>query len=117
VMMVLWINPNWGGYLSEWIRRSSSLIFTQFIQVLILALYSKLVHRFFISGSISSLCLAAAFLILMTNVPSLLQRFIAPDSSGAIMAKTYRSITNKPKQYNSIKSNIKSKFNKIIKKK
>lgn len=113
IIFVLWINPNWNSYLPEWTRRIVSLIFTQFIQVLLMVLYGKMVYRFYESGSISSLCLAAAFLILMTNTPSFFDRFVAKDNAAKIVTQTGKSIFNKSRsaanKINSIKKKVFSK--------
>lgn len=100
-MCILWIK--WQSHLGNWISRLSTLIFTQFTQILIMVLYSKLIYRFFEAGSISNLCLAAACLILMTNTPGWLQQFIAPNNSFDIMHKTYSQVKGK---VNPIKNKI-----------
>ena len=105
---VLWVNPSWGGFLSSWIQRLVTLVFSQFIQIIIMIIYSKLIVRFFVSGSISNVCLATAFLILMHNTPTWLQRHLAPDSSVKIMSKTF----NKTKK---VGSKVKSKLNRFRK--
>lgn len=110
VVFVLWINPNWGSYLSEWVRRIVSLIFSNFIQVLLMVLYSKMVLRFFNTGTISSLCLAAAFLILMNNTPTFFDRFVSKDNSAQIVSKTFKNITNKSKSSMQKVNNIRKRF-------
>ncbi len=113
VMMVLWINPNWGGYLSTWLTRLVTLIFTQFTQVLILVLYAKLAHRFFTEGTIKNLCLAISFLILMTNTPVILQRFICHDNTGVVMVKTYNNVKRTISKTASLKDSLKNKLSKL----
>lgn len=97
-MYTLWINPSWGGFLNSWLQRLVALIFTQFVQVLILVLYGMVIYKFFEKGTISSLCLAAAFLMLMNNVPTFINRFMVPDNSVQIMQKTWNKITGTPEK-------------------
>lgn len=103
IMAVIWINPNWGGYLNQWCSRLVNLIFTQFIQVLIMVLYSKLIVRFFSTGDISGLCLGIAFFILMNNAPNWLSTFMSADNSAMIMAKTFKSVKSKVGKLNILK--------------
>lgn len=98
IMAALWINPSWGGHFSSWNCRMVSLIFTQFAQVVILIIYSKIIFSFFISGGIFSLCLGAAFLILMDSTPSWIEKYIAPDNSGKIMVNTCKQMNNNRKK-------------------
>jgi hypothetical protein len=94
VMYLLWVNPEWGGYLSSWLKRISSLIFTQLAQILILIIHGHLVFKFFVSGSISSLALGVAGLILMKKTPAFFKMFIAQTNSLQIMTGTYDKISN-----------------------
>ena len=97
IMCTLWINPNWSGHLNTWINRLVSLIFTQFAQVIILIIYSQLIFGFFESISIFNICLGSAFLILMNNMPSWIEKYISPDNSGKIMVNTCKSVFKKGK--------------------
>ena len=97
IMCTLWINPNWSGHLNTWINRLVSLIFTQFAQVIILIIYSQLIFGFFESISIFNICLGSAFLILMNNMPSWIEKYISPDNSGKIMVNTCKSVFKKCK--------------------
>lgn len=97
IMCTLWINPNWSGHLNSWINRLVSLIFTQFAQVIILIIYSRLIFDFFGSISVFNICLGSAFLILMNNMPSWIEKYISPDNSGKIMANTCKSVFKKGK--------------------
>lgn len=97
IMCTLWINPNWSGHLNTWINRLVSLIFTQFAQVVILIIYSQLIFGFFESISIFNICLGSAFLILMNNMPSWIEKYISPDNSGKIMVNTCKSVFKKGK--------------------
>jgi uncharacterized membrane protein YphA (DoxX/SURF4 family) len=110
-IFTLWINPNWGGYIKEWISRLVTLIFTQFIQILIMVIYGQIIYRFFYTASISSICLAASLLILMNNVPQFLTRFMAKDNSLQIIQNTYRKIRNTTHKVSTIKNKISGKLN------
>lgn len=98
IMSTLWINPSWSGHFSSWVSRLVSLIFTQFAQVVILIIYSKVIFGFLISGNVFSLCLGAAFLILMQSMPSWIEKYIAPDNSAKIMVNTCKKINNSRKK-------------------
>ena len=90
MVFTMWINPNWGSYLGAWTGRIYNLIFTQFIQVLILVIYGQTLYKFYETGTIPSLCLSIATLMLMNNVPAFFQLFVGRDNSGYILANTFR---------------------------
>jgi hypothetical protein len=106
-----WINPAWGGYLSEWWKRITTLIYTNFFQVLILAIYGKVVFRFFTAGTVSGICLGISLLILMTNVPSFFSKFMAVDNAPRIMSGMAKKITKGSRKINLIKSKLTPKPN------
>ena len=107
IMCCIWVNPSWGGHLGAWISRLVSLIFTQFAQVLILIIYVKMIFGFYASLQFYNLYLGSAFLILMHQTPSWIQKYIAPDNSGKTIVNTYKEIKNNRtslgKVYNKIK--------------
>lgn len=106
IMICLWINPSWGSHFSSWLNRLVSLIFTQFSQIIILIIYSKVIFAFSMDYSVYKLCLGAAFLILMEEMPSWISKYISPDNSATIMAKTGKKIGASTKRiFRSKKSN------------
>lgn len=90
-LYVLWINQGWSGYIGQWITRIVTLIFSQFVQVLILVLYSQMFHKFINNGSWDNLFLALAALVTMDKVPAIVQHFVAHDSTPQIALRTLRN--------------------------
>ncbi len=93
IMICLWVNPSWGSHFSSWLNRLISLIFTQFSQIIILIIYSKIIFSFSLECNIYNLCLGVAFLILMEEMPNWISKYISPDNSGDIMIKTGKKIS------------------------
>lgn len=90
-LYVMWINQGWSGYISQWVTRMVTLVFSQFIQVLVLVLYSQMFHKYINNGSWDSLFLALASLITMDQIPSVIQSFVARDNAGTMAV---RSLSN-----------------------
>jgi hypothetical protein len=95
-VFTMWINPGWGSYLGAWTSRIYVLIFTQFVQVLILIIYGQTLYRFYETGTVPSLCLSIATLILMNNVPAFFQLFAGRDNAGHILNNTWRNVRGLP---------------------
>ena len=75
VMFTLWINNEWSGYLKNWVKRVSVLVFTQITLVLILIIYSMMLKGWLLSNTLNGICLTIATLFLLDKGPKILQNF------------------------------------------
>jgi hypothetical protein len=96
IMFTLWMNPSWGGYLGIWLSRLMVLVFTQFVQVLILVLYNQMFVGFLGAGTLSSLALAVATLMLMDKVPDIFKQFSGGQNGVDIMANAVNTMRGIP---------------------
>lgn len=90
IVYVLWINPNWGGYLRQWVSRLTSTIGTTLIWAILFAIYSAMVSLvsstgmlvgFTTLGPIAAMCLSIALLLTMHQTPAFLRGFMQSQSS------------------------------------
>lgn len=103
-LYVLWINPNWGGYLKQWVSRLISTIGTTLIWAILFAIYSAMVSLvastgmlvgFPTLGPIAGICLSVALLLTMHQTPGFLRSFMnTHDSALDIMKKTTSSVVS-----------------------
>lgn len=104
LMYTLWINPKWGGYLSKWVDRLISNIFTTFVWALIIALYSGMVSAvasagmlvgFPTLGPIAGICLSIALLLVMIETPEFLRSYMSAGKNPINMIKgTINNVRN-----------------------
>lgn len=96
IVYTLWINPKWGSYLSRWIDRLISNIFTAFVWALIIALYSGMVSAvasagmlvgFPTLGPIAGICLSIALLLVMIDTPGFLRAYMDSGQNPISMIK------------------------------
>ncbi|MDF2533991.1 MAG: hypothetical protein K0R18_148 [Bacillales bacterium] len=97
LMYTLWINPKWGGYLSSWVSRLTTNIFTTFVWALIISLYSGMVSivastgmliGFPTLGPIAGICLSIALLLVMIETPDFLRQHLASGKNPIAMIKS-----------------------------
>ena len=74
-MFTCWINNEWAGYLKNWMKRVSTLVFTQVTLVLILVIYTMMLKGWCLSNTINGACLSMATLLLLDKGPKILQGF------------------------------------------
>lgn len=75
IIFTLSINKEWSGYLKNWSKRTSVLVFSQTTTILILILFSMMMEGLMLSGTFAGGCLSVATLLLMDRGPEVLQRF------------------------------------------
>lgn len=97
IVYVLWINPNWGGYLRQWFSRLTSTIGTTLIWAILFAIYSAMVSLvattgmlagFPTLGPIAAMCLSIALLLTMHQAPSFLRGFMQSQQSAVDIMKS-----------------------------
>lgn len=91
VLFVFWINKEWSGFLTNWWKRVMVLIFTQVVQVLLMIVYTAMINGMVLSGSIQSICLSVASLLMIGKAPN-------------ILASLTDSTNNVKNAYNSVQS-------------
>lgn len=104
IVYVLWINPNWGGYLRQWVSRLTSTIGTTLIWAILFAIYSAMVSLvastgmlvgFPTLGPIAAICLSIALLLTMHQTPSFLRGFMQSEQSALdIMKSTTKDVVS-----------------------
>lgn len=108
ILYILWINPNWGGYLRQWVSRLTSTIGTTLVWAILFAIYSALVSLvsatgmlvgFPTLGPIASMCLSIALLLTMNHTPAFLRGFMQNQQSVIdIMKSTANDVVSTTKK-------------------
>lgn len=113
----LWINPSMGGYLSTWLRRLFTTIFTQFIWAVILALYTGFVSMVALDGTVWSMCMSLALLLTMLKTPNYLHQFMhSTENPFQIMNQAKSRTLRNMRKVKNFKSGISKKVTGFINK-
>lgn len=81
IVYTLWISPNFSGYLSSWMRRLFTTVFTSFFWSLILVMYTAMIGTVALTGTVWGMCMSIALLLVMLETPSYLRQFMDSGSN------------------------------------